>query len=71
MSLADEVKGKFTPVIVTVRQAGYVPKGMTLRAQIGSLMFTANCESQAALDAARKDPLVESVSVSSLNRRIM
>lgn len=70
MSLEDEIKGRFTPVIVTVRQAGHIPAGMTVRAQISSMMFTADCESQAALDAARKDPLVESVSVSSTNRII-
>lgn len=71
MSLEDEMKGKFTPVIVKVRQDGYVPQGMTVRAQISGTMFTADCESKAALDAARKDPLVESVSVSSIGRRIM
>ena len=64
MSLASEVNGKFSPVIVLVRQRHYVPEGISVRGWITDMLYTANCESKEALEAARLDPLVQSVEIS-------
>jgi hypothetical protein len=63
MTLRDELKGKYTPVIVKSRKSGYVPKGFTVRVRINEFFFTADCESPDALARARKDPDIESIAV--------
>lgn len=64
MSLSNEISGRFTPVIVKVKQADHVPLGLVVRMRIDAHMFTADCESMEALTAAHNDQLVESVTVS-------
>ena len=48
--------------IVKVREAHYVPAGLTLRSRIDDKIFTATCRAAALRDLDR-DPLVESVAL--------
>ena len=65
MSFSEQLKGLFTPVIVKVREAGYVPEGMTVRMRINETLFTADCTSREMLESARRDPSVISAEVGS------
>lgn len=52
-------------MIVEVKQAGYVPDRLQLRAQIGEFMFTAQCKEK-ELKEIEKDVLVERISRSQI-----
>jgi hypothetical protein len=64
MNLRNVISGKYTPVIVHVKDKHYVPKGLTVRAWISDVLFTADCKSRDILEALRKDPSILSIEVS-------
>lgn len=56
-------------VILKVSQAGYVPPGFTVRSRIDDILFTAVGDA-GAIEAARHDASVESISLATKLRQI-
>lgn len=56
-------------VILKVKRSGYVPLGFTVRTRIDDLLFTASGSAD-AIDAARQDASVDSISLATALRQI-
>ncbi len=61
--------GESLEVIVKVTETDYVPKGVSVRAQISPVLFTCNIPAL-SLEALEQDPKVHTVSVSQTLRTV-